>query len=120
MPEIITTHLLSIVTFLPLVGAILLMLFFPRPPDEADSHGGAHGADEGAESHDAPAKNSSPATLVRGFTLLVTLLTLGFSLLLLRNFNPGERSFQFVEGPYTWIGQFGVKYHMGIDGISLL
>jgi len=46
---------------------------------------------------------------------------LGFlvSLPLLRWWNPGEKPFSFEESA-EWIPSIGAKYHLGIDGISLL
>ncbi len=32
----------------------------------------------------------------------------------------GEAIFQFQEGPYEWIPSIGVNYHFGIDGMALL
>ena len=58
MGQLFTKHLLSVVIFLPLFGALLL-LFFRRPPDEADAHGNEHGED------DAPIATSSAAQAVR-------------------------------------------------------
>jgi NADH-quinone oxidoreductase subunit M len=33
-------------------------------------------------------------------------------------FNPASADFQFVER-HTWLPQFGISYHLGVDGISL-
>jgi NADH-quinone oxidoreductase subunit M len=108
MPQAVTDNLLSLVIFLPLAGAIA-PLFFPRPADETDGH--AHGDAE-------PAKTSG-AGLVRGWTLAVSLLTFLASLLLVRGYDPKGAEFQFAANA-SWIAEFGVRYHVGIDGISLL
>src|SRR5712691_3143909 len=83
-------HILSVVLFTPLVGALLL-LFIPRENELAHKiAGNVFGA-------------------------------LGFlvSLPLLRWWNPGARPFSFEESG-DWIPSIGAKYHLGIDGISLL
>ncbi len=83
-------HILSVVLFTPLVGALLL-LFIPRENEQAHKiAGNIFGA-------------------------------LGFlvSLPLLRWWNPGARPFSFEETA-DWIPSIGAKYHLGIDGISLL
>src|SRR6266700_3519755 len=83
-------HILSVVLFTPLVGALLL-LFIPREMEQAHKiAGNIFGA-------------------------------LGFlvSLPLVRWWNPGEKPFSFEEFA-EWIPSIGAKYHLGIDGISLL
>ena len=82
---------LSITTFLPLVGALFIMLL----------------------------RGDEPATRrnARWVALWTTIITLAASLILLRHFDPNSAEFQFVE-KYPWIGGLG-SYHMGLDGISL-
>ena len=116
MQELLTKHLLSLVIFLPLAGAILLMLpIFKRPPDEEDAHGHEHVGEESAA-----AKSSGAATAVRWFALLISLLTFGASIGLICLFHPSAAGFQLVEGPYEWVEQYRINYHLGIDGTSLL
>ena len=81
--------ILSLITFLPLAGA-LLFIFFPKEQ-----------------------KN-----LFRVFALLLTLVTFIISLTLYFQFDSGTADPQFVEKA-EWIG-YGIQYHVGIDGISLL
>ena len=85
--------ILSIITFLPLVGAVLLA-FLVRD----DSESGAANA--------------------RAFALWTTLATFVVSLILWFEFDRAEAGFQFVEKA-DWLGD-GISYHMGIDGISVL
>lgn len=80
--------ILSIVTFLPLAGAILL-IFIHRDR-----------------------KN-----LLRFLSLGIALITFIISLILYFNFNAQTPDPQFVEKA-DWLG-YGIKYHIGIDGISL-
>ncbi|WP_395792044.1 NADH-quinone oxidoreductase subunit M [Aquimonas sp.] len=58
------------------------------------------------------------ATQVRWFALLVTLLTFAISIPLYTGFDAGTAAMQFVEN-YSWISAFDIRYHLGVDGISL-
>lgn len=90
--------LLSAIIFLPLIGAILLYLIpFLSPRHDTEGH------------------------RVRGFSLVVTILTFLLSLVpLLRSFSLDHPSaLQLVER-VEWIPSFGISYYLGIDGISLL
>ena len=49
---------------------------------------------------------------------IFSLLPLALSLYLFAAFTPGIGGYQFVE-QYAWIPQFGISYHLGLDGISL-
>src|SRR6201996_1696924 len=84
--------ILSVVTFLPLVGAILIYIL-------------ARGGDEAA------ARNA------RWIALWATLVTFAVSLILVWHFDPTQPDFQFVEKT-SWLAT-GITYHMGVDGISL-
>jgi len=55
--------------------------------------------------------------LIRWVALLFALASLGFSLLLL-GYRLGGPEFQFHED-YAWIPNFGMRYTMGVDGISV-
>jgi NADH-quinone oxidoreductase subunit M len=81
--------LLSIVIFLPLVGAVLIA-FLPR----------------------------ENLTLVRGTALATALATFAVSLLLLVGFQSDVEGFQYRE-EFDWIAAFGIQYKLGLDGISL-
>jgi NADH-quinone oxidoreductase subunit M len=81
--------LLSVFLWLPIAGAIVLA-FFPRA---------ATGA-------------------VKGFGLAVSLATFVVSLGLLRGWDDGNAGFQFVES-MEWIPDWGIRYALGVDGISL-
>ena len=84
--------LLSIVTFLPLVAALILALFL-------------RGDDAAAQ------KNA------KMLALIATLATFVISLYIIAGFDPSDTGFQFVE-ERDWI--LGLKYKMGVDGISVL
>ena len=85
-----TSPILSIVTFLPLLGA-LFIAFLPRNA----------GGDRNA----------------RHTALYTTIFTFAISLLIWINFDPRTADFQFLEDA-AWIGPF--RYKMGVDGISML
>jgi NADH-quinone oxidoreductase subunit M len=84
--------LLSLVTFLPLIGAVVLLVFL-------------RGEDEFAQRN---------AKLLALFTTTATFL---LSLFVLAGFDPSDPGFQFVE-ERAWLG--GLTYKMGVDGISVL
>lgn len=86
-----TWPILSVTTFLPLVGA--LIVYLSRGDDEA-------------------AKRNS-----RWIALWTTLITFAVSVILVMRFDPANPDFQFVEKA-NWLAT-GITYHMGVDGISL-
>ena len=85
-------NLLSIITFLPLVAAAILALFLKG---------------------DDPAAQRNAKWLA----LIATSATFLVSLFLLVGFDPANTGFQFVE-ERDWI--MGLKYKVGVDGISVL
>jgi NADH-quinone oxidoreductase subunit M len=122
--------ILSIMTFLPLVGALIVM-FLPRPQDLPEAHGhDDHEAPGEPAAPDAPEPLDLNRSLVNGVSLLFATLTFLISLLLFASFESGyvgraggiAGNMQFIER-VNWIkiGANGfVQYHMGVDGISLL
>ena len=85
-------NLLSIITFIPATAALILALFL--------------------RGDDAAAQRNA-----KWLALLATTATFLVSLFLLVGFDPADTGFQFVE-EYDWI--LGLKYKMGVDGISIL
>jgi NADH-quinone oxidoreductase subunit M len=86
--------LLSLVTFLPLIGAAFILM---TRGDEA-----------------LVARNA------RNIALWTSLIDFALSLLLWIQFDPNTADFQFVErADWVTLGGFQFTYHMGIDGISL-
>jgi len=49
---------------------------------------------------------------------IFSLIPLALSFYLFVDFDPHQGGYQFVE-QYQWIPQFGISYHLGMDGISL-
>ena len=88
-----TWPLLSLITFLPLVGAALILTI--------------RGEEEFV------VRNARLAAL---WTSLVTFV---LSLFLWFEFDRTTADFQFVER-VEWIPAYGITYHMGVDGISVL
>ena len=87
-------HILSIVTFAPLLGALIILLIR-------------------GDNEEAVAKNS------RWVALWVSGVTFAVSLLLWTGFERGTAEFQFVE-EVEWMPSLGLSYRMGVDGISVL
>ena len=89
-------NLLSLITFLPLLGAlcILVLRAISRRDDEAVI-----------------------AVNAKWIALWTTLLTLGLSTVLLLQFNTALSGYQFEE-IIPWFGP--LSYHLGVDGISVL
>ena len=83
--------LLSVVTFLPLLGVVFIL--FARGEDEA------------------------AARYARWAALWTTIVTFGVSLLILKNFQSSQAGFQLVEN-HAWLGNIA-GYRMGVDGISM-
>lgn len=79
--------MLSIVTFLPFVGALLVAAL--------------------------------PERVSKGAALAASLVALVASIPLWLQFDPSNTAYQFVE-QIPWIEQFGVSYHLGMDGVSLV
>src|SRR5579871_48307 len=82
--------ILSVVTFLPLLGALFIAFL-------SDDEDGVQNA--------------------RWVALWTTLITFAISLILLWRFDPSSADFQFVE-KRPWLGGT-ITYAMGVDGISL-
>lgn len=82
--------MLSILIFLPLIGAFMIML----------------------------AGRQDEANTARYIALFTTLVTFVASLGLWIGFDSGSANFQFVEKG-DWFKDLGIGYHLGIDGISL-
>jgi NADH-quinone oxidoreductase subunit M len=84
--------ILSLVTFLPLVGVLLILLI----NDDSEN-----------------ARRN-----IRAIALWTTGITFIISLFIWTGFDNAEPGFQFVE-KFAWLDS-GISYHMGVDGISML
>ncbi|RYD30215.1 MAG: NADH-quinone oxidoreductase subunit M [Sphingomonadales bacterium] len=85
--------ILSAVTFLPLVGVLLIMLV--------------------KDDNELARRN------VRNIALITSVFVFLLSLLIWIDFDNSVTGFQMVE-QVQWLGDGGISYHMGIDGISML
>ena len=83
-------HLLSVIAYTPLVGAILLLFV-----------------------------NKENKNFIRWFANVVGAIGFLVSLPLVQHFDVNADGMQFVER-HAWIPSIGVEYQFGIDGISLL
>ena len=84
-----SSHLLTIVTFLPLAGGMLLLFL-------------------GRENHES----------IRRVALVTSAATFFVSLLLLLAFDPSKADYQLVEH-HAWMSNPKISYDLGTDGISL-
>lgn len=84
--------LLSIITFTPALAALIMVVFL--------------------RGDDAAAQRNA-----KWLALAATTLTFLFSIFILAGFDPQDAGFQFVESA-DWI--LGLKYKVGVDGISVL
>jgi NADH-quinone oxidoreductase subunit M len=57
--------------------------------------------------------------LAKAAALAVSLVTFAVSLWMWARFDPALDTYQLVE-QYQWLPDFGISYHVGVDGISLL
>ncbi len=85
--------LLSLLTFLPLIGGVIIMTI--RGSEEAI------------------------ATNARWTALWTSLIVFLLSLVLWFRFDTSSAGFQFVEQA-AWLPEWGISYKMGVDGISVL
>jgi NADH-quinone oxidoreductase subunit M len=82
-------NILSLITFLPIIGVIILIFL-----------------------------NKDNPRLLKTVTFIVTIINFLISLPLFLDFKSTSSDMQFVES-IPWIDQYGITYHVGIDGISL-
>ncbi len=85
---------LTVTTFTPLVGVVLILLLVRDDDPKVVARNARNGG------------------------LVASLATFVVSLFLWGKFDGSTAEFQFVER-YTWFGDIGFTYHMGVDGISL-
>ena len=86
--------ILSLVTFLPLVGAGLILLL-------------------------ARGNDAAVAATARWVALWTTLVTFALSVAVWIGFDPSVVGFQ-MEEKLAWFPDLNISYHMGVDGISVL
>lgn len=85
------TPILSVMTYTPIVGALIIMLLIP----------------------------AQDSRMIKGVATIFTFLTFIFSLVVLKNFQTDTHLVQLFER-VDWIPSLGVTYFLGIDGISIL
>ncbi|HJW74994.1 MAG TPA: hypothetical protein VJ787_04910, partial [Thermoleophilia bacterium] len=82
--------ILSVMTYLPLVGVVLIVLFAKGRPD-----------------------------LYKLISLVSTVLAFVLSIVMLLRFDPDRPGMQFNEN-FVWIKSLNIHYGMGVDGIAAL
>jgi NADH-quinone oxidoreductase subunit M len=86
------SHLLSLITFLPLLGVAFIIL--------------------------ARGSEAVRASNARWAAMITTVVVAGLTVFLWTQFDGASSAFQFGE-QLPWLGQ-GIGYHVGVDGISVL
>jgi NADH-quinone oxidoreductase subunit M len=81
--------ILSVLTFLPLIGIVLIII-----------------------------TNSEKHEVIKGITFITALVNFIISLFLYRDFDLTTHKFQFTN-TIPWIEEYGISYRVGIDGITL-
>ena len=89
---ILENNILTIVTFLPLVGAFFILL--------------------------TPGRDAVAELNIKRIALVTTLTCFVFSLVMWSMFDPDVENFQFVQN-HAWLGDV-IGYRLGVDGISVL
>ncbi len=82
-------NLLSLLIWLPILGGVVVILV----------------------------GNSRPET-ARWLSIAISIIVFILSIDLLNGYDSSTHSMQFVE-QFSWITQFDINYHIGVDGISL-
>ena len=85
--------ILTIVTFLPLIGVLAILL--TNPPKRGSEN------------------------LVKGIAVVTSAITFLGTLLILMRFDPGTPGLQLVDR-FDWIPSWGIQYFLGVDGLSIL
>src|SRR5438552_8778538 len=84
------SHLLTVLTFLPLAGAVSIAFIRPEA-----------------------------ASRIRWVAVIYSLVTLALAILVVVAFDPAVSGYQFAE-QYPWIISPPINYSVGVDGLSLL
>lgn len=85
--------ILTIMTFLPAIGALLIIFGIKGKPEDVTNN-------------------------AKHMALFTSLFTLAFGLFMYMRFDPAIADFQFVEQS-DWFKPLGIQYYMGVDGISV-
>lgn len=89
--------ILSWILLIPALGAVLIM-FIPSRDEYLEK---------------------SSASIYGWIALIVSSIAMIVSFVMLAGFDSSTAGYQFVEN-IAWIPQFGLNYHVGVDGISIL
>lgn len=83
-------HVLTVLTFLPVVGALIMLVFMRGRP-----------------------------SAYKATALVTSIFTLLIAIYLATQFDTSSSGYQFQESA-SWIASLGIRYHLGVDGISML
>ncbi len=89
--NVLNLPILSVITFLPLMGAIILIFLIPKEKE----------------------------ALVKWLANIIAFADMLISFYMIPYFDSSTLSMQFVER-HKWIPQLGIEYFVGVDGISYL
>ncbi len=85
-------HPLTLVTFFPLVGALVMLLL-----------------------------RAEQKNIARWVALITSLITFGISIAVLMQFNPNDPGLQLVVNlPWIQVSDWNIAFHLGVDGLSIL
>ena len=123
MPSLLEDHILSILTFLPVLGALVILMM--KRPDEAPEPKNAN-----RNLPDAPVPADGKRAAIINVVKIVTVANFLLAILLMATYHNVNPS-QYTVGPGSqmrymeiqdWlsIGNVHVSYRMGVDGIGLL
>jgi len=85
--------ILSALIAIPVIGSLLILILAVR-------------------------ETATNARNIKYIALVTSLLTFALSAVLLIYFDQDTADYQFVEN-YSWIADYNIRYHLGIDGISV-
>ena len=96
--------ILSLLTFLPLIGAAFILM--------------TRGDDTPEQAPGSPAVDQVVGYSAKAAALFTSSFTFILSLYMVLRFDPAVDGFQFTEH-VEWLPALGISYQMGVDGISL-
>lgn len=98
---------LTVIVFTPIVAAIIMLLM----PD-----------DSRYDPEKDKKRIATQNTIVRVLAAVATFISLALGLYVYFGVNgqiqAGATGFLFEDGPWVWVSQLGIGYHLGVDGIN--
>jgi NADH-quinone oxidoreductase subunit M len=98
---------LTVIVFTPVVAAVIMLLL----PD-----------DSRFDPEQDTKRIARQNTTVRVLAAIATFISLALGLYVYFSVNAairgGATGFLFEDGPWTWVAQLGIGYHLGVDGVN--